>query len=851
MAHVRRRMPRSPDAPGDAARERRRLPVILGIRPASGRDGRGHLKWHAVVAAIVTLGSFAAVFGSTTWYSYATRANARSVAHDLAGARAVLGSSLQRDADLLSTVNAVVATHPRMDGTLLGELLARLRVADAYPGAFSFSYIERLTAPQLPAFLRLVRREPPLGIPIPARESTPSVRAPGRAYCLTRLATIIHRLPAGLAAGVAPFLAAYVGPAHDYCSSPVAPLLAWSARSGDVAVTPASRVAGSAGTPGSKALGALLRGRSVFAMASPVYAGATLPTSRAARSRALEGWTLGLFDASAILRPVAAGADTSAALLAYRSPGGAPEVLARSGHLPAGAPRTAIEVAGGGAWVVELTLRDHPTLASPGVESLFIALGGLLVTALLAALVAVLVRSRRSAVALAERRTEELRYQALHDPLTGLPNRLLVGDRARELLAGARADGSPVAALLIDLDDFKVVNDNLGHRAGDELLEQLALRLTQSIGPRDTVGRIGGDEFLVLVADPSAVGGVDTLARTLAEVVAEPFSLAEAGRGKIVLSASIGVATGARLTPDDLLLDADIALYRAKAAGKGRHVAFDPEMREAATRKLSLEADLHDALANRELFLVYQPIVGLGTGDVSGVEALLRWRHPSRGVVGPEEFIPILESSDLIVDVGRFVLRESCRQARTWQDSGWALGVSVNVAARQLRYDSFTEHVRDALEESGLDPRRLSLELTESMLLADTAATARRLRALKRLGVQIAIDDFGTGYSSLSYLREFPVDVLKIDRSFVARLDSPEGGNFLDALIHLGRYLGLSTIAEGVEEESQLSHLRREQCEWGQGFLFSRPVEGDAVLAVVASLRAAACHPRSLAWDRA
>jgi len=806
--------------------------------------------WRVVALAIAVVGCGASIFGSTTWYSYAHSVNQRSVESDLANARFVLASSMQRDSDLLATVNAVIATHPAVDGADITELLARLGVSDAYPGAFSFSYVERLSAPQLPAFLSLVRREPPLGIPAALLGSAHAAPARDGSYCFTRLATTEHRLPTATAAALARYLPAYVGPGHNYCTSPIAPLLSWSARTGSAAVTPIARVLEVTGDRAS-ALGAIVRGRSIFAMLSPVYSGHGLPTTVAARRSALEGWTIGLFDASQILRPVAADPGIAALVLEYANPGSAPAVLARSGRLPAGASRRSIRIGDSGTFIVKIAIRPHATVASPATEALAILIGGLLLTALLAALVDLLIRSRRSALVLVEQRTAELRYQALHDPLTGLPNRLLIGDRAHVLVADARANGTTIAAMFLDLDDFKVVNDNLGHIAGDELLEELAVRLTQSVGPRDTVGRLGGDEFVVLVADAGAHGGAETLARRLSEVVSEPFSLGDTGKGRIVLSASIGVATGVRQTPDDLLRDADIALYRAKAAGKGRHVVFDPEMREAVTKKLSLETDLHDAFTNGELFLVYQPIVNLRTGRTSGVEALLRWRHPQRGIVGPDEFIPILESSDLIVDVGRFVLREACRQAREWHDAGWPVGVSVNVAARQLHYDTLVEHVRDALDDSGLEAHHLSVELTESMLLADTATTARRLRALKRLGVQIAIDDFGTGYSSLSYLREFPVDVLKIDRSFVARLDSEDGQNFLDALIHLGRYLGLSTIAEGVEDETQLAHLRGEQCEWGQGFLFSRPLEASAVREAVRSSDDVAMGERPLAGERA
>ena len=309
--------------------------------------------------------------------------------------------------------------------------------------------------------------------------------------------------------------------------------------------------------------------------------------------------------------------------------------------------------------------------------------------------------------------------------------------------------------------------------------------------------------------------------------------MGRASKANLSTSASIGVAAGLRDSPEELLRDADIAMYKAKSLGKNCHVVFEQEMHEVVKKQLALETDLPEAFANGQLFLVYQPIVDLTTGLPRDVEALLRWRHPERGVVGPLEFIPVLESSELIVEVGRFVLTEACRQVKAWHDLGHLVGVSVNVAPRQLHYDVLIDHVREALQAAGLDPRYLTIEVTESMLMIDSKKTAKRLSALSALGVRIAIDDFGTGYASLSYLREFPADILKIDRSFVAHLATSAGSNFLDALVHLGKSLGLLTIAEGIEQMSQLKHLRHEGCDWGQGFLFSKPLPPEEIAQVI------------------
>jgi EAL domain-containing protein (putative c-di-GMP-specific phosphodiesterase class I) len=301
------------------------------------------------------------------------------------------------------------------------------------------------------------------------------------------------------------------------------------------------------------------------------------------------------------------------------------------------------------------------------------------------------------------------------------------------------------------------------------------------------------------------------------------------------VTASIGIAIGTRPSATELLRDADIALYGAKASGKDRFVVFLPEMHTAVQDRLNLEMDLRDALPEGQYFLVYQPIFNLASGATTGVEALLRWRHPSRGVVQPDDFIPILEDSGLIIDVGRWVLQEACRHGARWHGLGYQLDVSVNVSARQLETDQLVEDVRAALSDSGLDPHSLIIEITETAIMGNVGAVVPRLAALKATGVRVAIDDFGTGYSSLAYLQQFPVDTIKIDRSFISTMaDSPESGALIRTLVQLGKSLGLETLAEGIEETGQYSQLAREQCDSGQGYLFARPLEMDDVASFLA-----------------
>jgi diguanylate cyclase (GGDEF)-like protein len=420
---------------------------------------------------------------------------------------------------------------------------------------------------------------------------------------------------------------------------------------------------------------------------------------------------------------------------------------------------------------------------------------------------------------------DQIRHQALHDPLTGLPNRALILDRVDQMLARARRNQHACAAMFIDLDGFKDVNDSFGHDAGDELLRAVTARLQASLRPNDTVGRLGGDEFVVLVDGSSLDAGPELVAERLLAVLNEPFETSDAARGRLPVTASIGIATGDRASAGELLRDADIALYQAKAAGKNRFRVFEEQMQTTIQDRLLVQMELRAALQQEQFSLVYQPICDLTSGEVSGVEALLRWNHPTRGQIQPADFIPLLEETGLIVEVGRWVLLQACRQAVQWDDRGLLVDMAVNVSGCQLATSHFLGDVQEALDQSGLDPTRLVLEITESTMMTDLHAVAARLRTVKALGVRIAIDDFGTGYSSLSVLRDFPVDTLKIDRSFVSALGhGSDATALIHTLVQLGKTLGLTTLAEGIEDQTQYDQLQRQDCESGQGFLIARPM---------------------------
>ncbi len=434
-----------------------------------------------------------------------------------------------------------------------------------------------------------------------------------------------------------------------------------------------------------------------------------------------------------------------------------------------------------------------------------------------------------------KRSDDELTFLATHDALTGLPNRKLILDRTEQLLARSRRNRTLPAAVFIDLDNFKLINDTLGHGAGDELLCAVTARLQSAVREPDTIGRLGGDEFVVIAEDISLDAGPELIAERLLEALGEPFTLSDGG-ARLKVTASVGVASGARASADELLRDADIAMYRAKCNGKDRYVAFESEMQGAIKSRLELEMDLREGLQNNEFFLVYQPIFDLSDMRPSAVEALIRWEHPSRGVVQPEEFIPLLEETGLIAEIGGWVLREACAQASSWRRAGCAIEMAVNVSARQLDSDEFVTDVREALRQSGLEPRALTIEITETTLMRDTEQTVRRLSAIKSLGVRIAIDDFGTGYSSLTHVQKFPVDSLKIDRSFIAGLkDNKEGEALIHTLVQLGKALSIETVAEGIELQQELSLLQGERCDSGQGFLFAKPLDLQATEAFLMS----------------
>ena len=434
---------------------------------------------------------------------------------------------------------------------------------------------------------------------------------------------------------------------------------------------------------------------------------------------------------------------------------------------------------------------------------------------------------------------EELARRAFYDSLTDMPNRALFLDRLWHAMRRARRKKDYLfAVLFLDLDRFKVVNDSLGHMAGDQLLIMIARRLEKSLRPGDTVARLGGDEFTVLLDDIKDSTDATQIAERIQSDLSAPFRL----RGQeLVTTGSMGIALSSSGydRPEDILRDADTAMYRAKSSGRARHVLFDTDMHDQAVALLELEGNLHHAVERDELLLHYQPIIDLASGRITAVEALVRWQHPRRGLLLPGEFVPVAEETGQIIALGRWVLRRACRQLVAWSsanDAFRSIVVNVNLSSKQFSLPDLLPYIQGVLEEIGLPPGRLRLEITESALIENPEIATRTLLELKLLGVQISLDDFGTGYSSLSYLQRFPIDTLKIDRSFVSRMDRDEESlEIARTVLNIGRNLGKSVVAEGIETHDQLRLLRQLDCDCGQGFLLSRPLEPAAAEALILS----------------
>ena len=572
-------------------------------------------------------------------------------------------------------------------------------------------------------------------------------------------------------------------------------------------------------------------GRPALAVTMPVYRGVVTPRSVFGRRAATVGWLREVFIPGVVLHEVLAGQPGYALRLRYRS--GSANVAFTGGVPRAGAQSTTIRLRGG--WIAKSfgPAVDPSVFADANARALLI--GGSLLSVLLGVLVFVLgsrlPRTRAPRVPAPAPKPPEPADPDLYDALTGLPNRSLTLDRAERMVARATRDSGMLAgALFVDIDRLKDVNEKLGEAAGDQLLRIVGERLHDVVRAHDTVGRLGGDEFVVLVESAARGIRLDSLAQRMIAALHQPVELDDFGPS-FVLTASIGVAFGRYETYEDMLRDARLALASAKAAGKDRYTLFNANMRTVIEGRAVLEAELNTALSEQQFFLLYQPIYDLGTQRVAEVEALIRWRHPTQGVLTPEDFIPLAEETGLIVPIGRWALEEACTRAAAWQVAGHRAGVAVKVSAAQLGRQGFVTDVRRALQQSGIEPALLTLELAETAVMRDLESSAVRLAELKSLGVSIAIDDFGgSGYAYHSDLRRLSLDCLRVDRSSLAASDDEDYRSWLlGAILLVGRDLSLRVIATGIETAEQMASVQAVGCTMAQGFLLGKPTPGDAV----------------------
>ncbi len=759
--------------------------------------------WGALTAALVLGGILASVLGA--------RAVARGdsgraqLSFHLASSQiaSTLKLAIQHEEDLVVAASAYVSSTPHTSPVEFDRWVGSVHAMQRYPELLDLGLLTIVPEQRLAAFEARIAAEPvePLGpgtAPAPAPlEILPQGKRPY--YCFA-------------VAGMARSKATYLPAGLDYCA--LATSLVSSRDTGESSYAPFSD--------------GLL---TTLGVETPLYRGGGIPATVASRRREFVGWLAESLQPQMALQRALAGHIGTAARFSYDS--GSSRVAFSAGTPPHGAETTEINLHNG--WTVQTFGPPVAMGVFSDTNALTLLVGGILLSLLVGLLFVVLGTGRTRALSLVREKTRELSHQALHDALTGLPNRALVLDRAAQMIGrAARHPDMRAGALFIDVDGFKHVNDKLGHAAGDRLLRIVGERLQSAVRPQDTVGRLGGDEFVVLVETPAEGSPVDSLADRLIEILHQPVELDD-GRRIFSVTVSVGVAVGVYSTPDELLRDADLALYAAKDEGKDRYVLFDSSMYEDVEGRVEFELDLSVAVQEEQFELAYQPIFSLPSQTVIGAEALIRWNHPTRGVVPPNLFIPLAEENGLIVPIGRWVLEEACRQAARWSAEGHQLGISVNVSAYQLGRKTFHEDVRHALAESGIEPSLLTLEVTETTLMRDVATACERLSEIKQLGVRVAIDDFGTGYASLSNLQRMPVDVLKVDRSFVAALnDGGQARELLEAILGVGRALSLRVVAEGIEVQSQMAALEEMGCQMAQGFLMGRPGAAEAVTDLIA-----------------
>jgi diguanylate cyclase (GGDEF)-like protein len=790
------------------------------------------LVWALVAVLCVAAGAVASVLGAhAVAHGEAGKAQ-QSSQQSAAAIASTVRLSLRHEEDLAVGASTYFAANSNTSPNEFAVWVKWARTLRRFPELDGLTLVAPVPATALAAFHARITGQTLK--PTTTSTAPTSATKPTSATSASSAASALRVVPAGSRATYCLAIANLVrGPAKsppaglDYCS--VTPRLLASRDTGASIYTPAH-------VGRTKAL----------AINTPVYRGNVLPRTVLGRTAASVGWVREVLTPGVLLQEALRGHEASAVSLTYHS--GSTRLAFAGGTPQAGAQSTTIALHNG--WTVQsftgvpanTVLDDGDALALLIVGCVLSALLGVLVFLLGGGRAPVLVRVRAP-------QTSAAPAEDLHDSLTGLPNRALMLDRAECMLARAgRQSGLLVGALFIDIDWFKDVNERLGQAAGDQILKIVSERLEGVVRAGDTVGRLGGDEFVVLVESAARGARLDSLARRMVEALHKPFNLDDFGPN-FFLTASIGVAFGRYAAPDDLLRDAQLALYAAKSAGKDRYTLFNANMRSVIEGRGVLEAELNTALAEKEFFVLYEPIYDLNTGRVAGLEALVRWMHPKRGVVLPDDFIPLAEETGMTVPIGRWVLEEACARAASWHVAGHRVGVSVAVTPNQLNRDGFVIDVRRALQQSGIEPAMLTLAIAETTVMGDVTAAVERLEEIKQLGVRIAIDDFGgSGYAYHSDLRRLPLDFLKVDRSSLAASEDEDYRTWLlEAILIVGRDLSLTVIAKGIDSFEQMSALQSMGCTMAQGALMGKPVPANAIENVLGtSIPTVHADPQSL-----
>jgi diguanylate cyclase (GGDEF)-like protein len=772
----------------------------------------------AVALLCIVAGTVASLLGAHAVANSHANERSSNFQQGSAAVASALKLAIQREEELAVSASTFFANNPKASPAEFARWVKWARTLHRFPELDNLSLLTLVRKPQLAAF---------------AAQLSGHALKPATSIAATGGGTATGAATATTTAGTAtaPAKALRVVPAsnhHYYCltSAELVRSAALSAPAGldYCARNPALLYARDEGR--SRYAPVTVGHERGLTIDTPVYRGNVTPLSVFGRTAASVGWLREVLLPGVVLAQVLKGHPAIAASINY-SAGGA-NVTYTSGTSQSGGQSATTSLHDG--WTVTSYAAAPDVSVFSDGASLALMIGGIVLSLLVGVLVLGL-GTPPTPDQQAQVQTPEEPRDDLHDALTGLPNRPLMMDRAECMLARAgRQSGLLVGALFIDVDWFKDVNEKLGRDAGDQLLKNVAERLDAVVRAGDTVGRLGDDEFVILVESAARGARLDALARRVIEALHKPFELADFGPN-FFMTASIGLAFGRYANPDDLLRDAQLALHAAKAAGKDRYTLFNANMRSVIEGRGVLEVELNAALADDQFALLYQPIYDLRTGKVAGLEARIRWEHPKRGDVAPGEFIPLAEETGLIVPIGRWVMEEACNRAAAWNVAGHRVGVSVKVSAAQLNRGGFSTDVLRALQQSGIEPSLLTLEIAEATVMGDVSASVARLEEIKRLGVRIAIDDFGgSGYAHHGDLRRLPIDFLKVDRSSLAAAEDEDYRSWLlEAILIVGRDLSLTVVAKGIETYEQMTTLQAMGCTMAQGLFMGKPTQVDGV----------------------